>query len=138
MRWAVVLFASCAGCGGLVPTNNGLAGRWISSSDVASSIVMVLVPGPQNVSGAVQVTFASDGHVATYAVSTLADERLHWALTSGGEPGDPTTNDFHVKIVPYCPNETHPTAGRVYLIDLDGLVFKRDAQAPFCSDLPPD
>jgi hypothetical protein len=136
MRWAVVLLALCAGCGGLEPTNNGLVGRWTSSSDLASSIVMVLVPGPKNVSGEVSVTFASDGHVATYAVSTLADERIQWTLSAGGEPGDPTVNAFHVKIVPYCPNELRPPPSRVYLIDLDGLVFKRDIQAPFCTDLP--
>lgn len=136
MRWAAVILALCAACGGIEPTNNGLEGRWTSSSDLASSIVMVLVPGPKNVSGAVSVTFASDGHVANYLVSTLADERIEWALTSGGEPGDPAVTDFHVKIVPYCPSELHPPPSRVYLIDLDGLVFKRDMQAPFCSDLP--
>jgi hypothetical protein len=131
-----VVFAVSAACGGIDATNNGLEGRWTSSSDVASSIVMVLVPGPKNVSGVVQVAFASDGHVATYSVSTLADERIEWTLASGGAPGDPTVADFHVKIVPYCPSETHPPPSRVYLIDLDGLLFKRDTQAPFCTDLP--
>jgi hypothetical protein len=130
------MFALCAGCGGIEATNNGLVGRWTSSSDVASSIVMVLVPGPKNVSGTAAVTFASDGHIANYAVSTLPDERIEWTLSSGGKPGDPTLSDFHVKIVPYCPNELHPPPSRVYLIDLDGLVFKRDMQAPFCTDLP--
>ncbi|HEY2029624.1 MAG TPA: hypothetical protein VGH20_10490 [Myxococcales bacterium] len=137
MRRAVVLLGLCAACGGIEPTNNGLEGRWTSSSDVASSIVMVLVPGPKNVSGQVSVTFAVDGHVANYAVSTLPDERIEWTLTSGGQAGDPTLNDFHVHIVPYCPGEVHPPPSRVYLIDLDGLVFKRDTEAPFCPDFNP-
>jgi hypothetical protein len=124
----------CAGCGfGLDPTNNGLEGSW-TAAEPSGTARMVLVPGAESVSGTGTVTFSGtpNDHVATYAISTLPDRRLHWTLVTGAAD-DPTPLDFKVRIVPVCEGEPLPDPSRVYVLDLEGLLFIRDGPLPRCS-----